>query len=123
MDNQALRQLVERIVKAPDNETRIQELISFAPEALLHRSGSSHRGSMVESTLSFTGAMALGAVVGAGATLMLVPGARSELRERVRKMLERREAKTEVAPEEIQLDMKDPSKSMTGREQTPMNHA
>lgn len=122
MDNQALRQLAERIVKAPDNETRIQELIAFAPEALLHRTGS-HRSGIVESTLSFAGAMTLGVVVGASATLMLVPGARGELRERVRKMLERRETKTEADPEEIQLDMKDPSKSMTGRVQTPMNHA
>lgn len=120
MDNQALRQLAERIVKAPDNETRIQELISFAPEALL---GSSHRSSIVASTFSFAGAMTLGMVVGASATLMLVPGARGELRERVRKMLDRREAKAEAEPEEIQLDMKDPSKSMTGREQTPMNQA
>ncbi len=123
MDNQALLQLVDRIVKAPDNEARIQELMSFAPEALLQRAGLTHRSSMVESTLSFAGAMTVGMMVGASAALMLVPGARSELRARIRKSLDRAEDKPESEATEIQLDMKDPSKSMTGRIQTPTNHA
>jgi len=123
MDNQALLQLVDRIVKAPDNDARIKELMNFAPEALLQRAGLTHRSSMLESTLSFTGAMTVGMMVGASAALMLVPGARSELRARIRKSLDRVEEKSESVITEIQMDMKDPSKSMTGRNHTPDNHA
>ena len=89
MENKALLQLVERIMNAPNNDARIQELMNFAPESLLHRAGLTHRSSMLESTLSITGAISVGMILGASGAMMLVPGARKELRARLRKSLDR----------------------------------
>lgn len=121
MENKALLQLVERIVSAPNNDVRIQELMNFAPEALLHRAGLTHRASLLETTLSYTGAMTVGMVMGASAALMLVPGARGELRSRFRKSLDKLDH-DEKPSKGNHIDTKgeghssrDPSTSMTGR--------
>lgn len=121
MENQAILALVERIVNAPNNDARVKELMNFAPEALLHRAGLTHRSSLLESTLSYTGAMTVGMFMGASAALMLVPGARSELRARFRKSLDRLDH-DEKPSSGNHIDTKadghssrDPSTSMTGR--------
>ena len=130
MENQAILALVERIVNAPNNDARVKELMNFAPEALLHRAGLTHRSSLLESTLSYTGAMTVGMFMGASAALMLVPGARSELRARFRKSLDRldhdekpssglsREGKQQPNHIDTKAEshpQRDPSTSMTGR--------
>lgn len=121
MENQAILALVGRIVNAPNNEARVKELMTFAPEALLHRAGLTHRASLLESTLSYTGAMTVGMFMGACAALMLVPGARSELRARFRKSLDRldRDEKpstgNHIDTKAEHTSSRDPSTTMTGR--------
>jgi hypothetical protein len=85
----------DRIVRAPDNDARAREIVNLAPDATLARYGLMHRPSMITTTLAFTGAVAIGAFIGAGAALLFTPMTGKDVQEKLRTQAKRlsREAK------------------------------
>jgi len=89
MDRQQMIDLAQRIVHAPDNDARVQELVQLTPSSTLARIGLAHRPSMLGSVLSFTGAVAIGAIIGAGTALLLAPTSGEELQTKLRRQAKR----------------------------------
>lgn len=89
MDRQAMMDLAQRIVHARDNDARAREVMTLASDDLLHRLGLAREPSLLERTLTIGGAIALGAVVGAGTALLLTPSTGAEMQDRLRTQAKR----------------------------------
>jgi len=78
-----------RLVHAPDTDARMRQVVSLAPSSALARLGLVRRSSAMEMALSYGGAIAFGALVGAGAALLLAPTTGKELQSKLRQQAKR----------------------------------
>jgi len=79
----------QRIANAPDNDARVRQIVDLAPSSALARLGLARQPSMIGTVLSYTGAVAFGALVGAGAALLLTPTTGPELQTKLRRQAKR----------------------------------
>jgi len=89
MDRQSLIDFTQRIAHAPDNDARVRQFVDLAPSSTLARLGLARRPSLIGTVLSYTGAIAFGALVGAGAALLLTPTTGPELQTKLRRQAKR----------------------------------
>ena len=89
MDRQQIIDFATRMRNARDNDARIQEVVRLAPDSALSRLGLQRQSSMLGTVLAYGGAIAFGALVGAGAALLLAPTDGKEMRSRVRRQAKR----------------------------------
>ena len=102
MDRQNMFDLAQRIVNARDNDARVQELVSLAPDSALARLGLARQPSMLGTVLSFTGAIALGAAIGAGTALLLAPTSGKELQTKLRRQAKRVSRDVKKATDQVE---------------------
>jgi len=102
MDRQKMFDLAQRIVNARDNDARVQELVSLAPDSSLARLGLARHPSMLGTVLSFTGAIALGAAIGAGTALLLAPTSGKELQTKLRRQAKRVSRDVKKATDQVE---------------------
>lgn len=102
MDRQQMFDLAQRIVNARDNDARVRELVSLAPDSALARIGLARQPSMLGTVLSFTGAIALGAVIGAGTALLLAPTSGEELQTKLRRQAKRVSRDVKKATDQVE---------------------
>jgi hypothetical protein len=102
MDRQAMIDFAQRMMHAPDNDARVHELVNLAPDSALARVGLARQPSMLGTVLSFTGAIAFGAVIGAGAALLLAPTSGEELQGKIRKQVRRLSRDVKKATDQVE---------------------
>lgn len=89
MDRQEIIDFAQRMRSARNNDARMQELVRLAPDSALARVGLQRQSSMLGTVLAYGGAVAIGALIGAGAALLLAPTDGKEMRNRVRRQAKR----------------------------------
>lgn len=89
MDLQSMLTLAQRLVGAPDNAARAQQIMGLTPDRMLSSIGLSHRPSTLGAILPIAGALVVGAAVGAGMALLLAPTTGPELQSRIRTQVDR----------------------------------
>lgn len=89
MEPQTMFDLAQRITRAPNNDARMQELMELVSNRTLSRFGVAHRTSALSMVLSLTGAVAIGAILGAGTALLLAPTSGKELQTKLRGQAQR----------------------------------
>jgi gas vesicle protein len=95
-------QLAQRIMNAPDNDTRVQELVALTPDATLARIGLARRPSFLGTALTITGAVAVGAVLGAGTALLFAPTSGRELQTKLRRQAKRVSKDVKKATDQVE---------------------
>lgn len=89
MDRQDIIDFAQRMRSARNNDARMQELVRLAPDSALARVGLQRQSSMLGTVFAYGGAVAVGALIGAGAALLLAPTDGKEMRNRVRRQAKR----------------------------------
>lgn len=102
MDSQTMFDLAQRLVHAPDNDARARELVNLTPDAMLSRLGLARKPSVLDTFLSLTGAAAFGAIVGAGAALLLAPTSGKELQTKLRRQAKRAARDVQKATDQME---------------------
>jgi gas vesicle protein len=102
MDRQQIIDFAQRMRNARDNDARMQEVMRLAPDSALSRLGLQRQSSLLGSVLAYGGAMALGALVGASAALLLAPTSGEEMRNRVRRQAKRVSRDVKKATENVE---------------------
>jgi len=91
----------QRMIHAPDNDTRAREIVGLTPDATLARIGLARQPSTIGIVLSYAGAVALGAIAGAGAALLLAPTSGDELQEKIRTQAKRMSRDMKKATDQV----------------------
>lgn len=105
MDKQQIIDFAQRMRSARDNDARMQEVVRLAPDSTLSRLGLQHRSSLLGTVLAFGGAVAIGAVIGAGAALLLAPTDGKEMRTKIRRQAKRVSRDVKKASESVEHAM------------------
>ena len=107
MDRNEMMDVARRIARAPNNEARICELTSLASDAALSRLGLQHRSSMLGTAMTVTGALVIGAAIGAGAALLFAPTSGKELQQKLRRQAKRVSRDVKKAQSEVEERVSD----------------
>ncbi len=89
MDKQRIIEFAQRLRDAPDNDQRMQQLVGLAPDAALARLGLRRRSGTLGAVMMYGSALVIGALVGAGAAMLLAPTDGKELRTKLRRQARR----------------------------------
>ena len=102
MERQAMIDFAQRMMHAPDNDTRARAIVDLAPDSALSRMGLARQSSTMGTVLAYTGAIAFGAIVGAGAALLLAPTSGDELQKKLRKQAKRISKDVKKATDQVE---------------------
>jgi hypothetical protein len=122
MNRQAMIDFAQRVAHARDNDARIHEIVKLAPSSTLSRFGLAHQPSALGTFFSYAGAVLCGAIVGAGAALLLAPSSGEELRADLRTQADRLTRKAKSAADRVEHGIETASSAMDRDESAESPH-
>jgi hypothetical protein len=102
MDRQSMMDFAQRMMHAPDYDARAREIVGLTPDTMLARMGLARQPSTIGIVLSYAGAIALGAIAGAGTALLLAPTSGEELQEKLRAQAKRLSRDAKKATDQVE---------------------